>query len=1044
MFILHSSNKTENLLAHLTTVFRSSTLASPFTKEIFLIQSQGMERWLSQQLASEFKVWANFEFLFPHKFFSSLTRQIDLEIDDSKFDRRNLLWHFEAVLRNLDDPCFAPLNNYLAGENSSFKRFQLAQQLTQIFDQYQMMRPDLLAAWQNNRHFFDSDTEYWQKALWQRIVKIVGAEHRGVIWQKIIKRLEQAEPGTFSSHLPERISVFGLNTMPPLFLAFLQALSYHCDVHFYLFNPAQTYWADLKSKKQAALEGQQPDGHPLLVSLAQQGREFQAMLLGQTEFEMQFDSFESAEEKSVLHQLQNDILHNQETPGKLQNDGSIRIHSCHSRVREVQVIKNQLLDILENNPELQLRDIVVMAPDIQKYAAFINAVFSDIPHSIADRSLQLSNNLLDALLQFLKLSQSRFGWQAVLDLLEQPVVYSHFGLSETDLELIEHWIKETNIRWGRSAAHKAEIGLPETAENTWQTGLERLLMGYAIAEDEFTENILPYQDIEGSSAQALGGLYDFFQLLEAANEDFKQAKSLQQWSERLFCFAKQLLQNEPFNHDNQLAWQQLNELISELSEYNSKQYPHMVDLEVIISWLESTMTERKSSTGFLRGQLTFCSMLPMRSIPFKVIALLGMNDSEFPKIDRKPTFDLMDRDYRKGDRSRRADDRYQFLEILLSSRQYLIISFIGQSITHNEPIPPSVVISELQEILEQDYLLENLIIRHPLQAFSPKYFSGENPVLFSYVEQDCKTAQALQSHTEEQKQWWRGGLLAERVTVIDINDLFAFYRHPQEYFFRRHLDVRWQGVEQQADERERFAVNGLDAYHINQQWIAEYLEGTKPSVEKLQAQGQWLSQTPGILEFQKRQIPIQEFIKQIQARKMGDPRPEIAIEKQVGEFRLVGTLNQIYQNGSLFYRYAKLKGKDFIQAWLHHLLVNQVKQQDTCLISSDMDLLFPADMSAQEILVQLIEIYVAGQTNPHLFFVDPAFEYVKQQSSSKARKSPVDAARDELLKSVESGFEPSITKLYEQGVDPETLLDEKFEKICQTLLYPGWKAANDN
>jgi exodeoxyribonuclease V gamma subunit len=1044
MFILHSSNKTENLLAHLSAVFRSSSPASPFVKEIFLIQSQGMERWLSQQLATEFKVWANFEFLFPHKFFSCLTRQIDLEIDDSKFDRRNMLWHFEAVLRNLDDPCFAPLNNYLAGENSSLKRFQLAQQLTQIFDQYQMMRPDLLAAWQNNKHYFDSDTEHWQKALWQRIIKIVGTEHRGVIWKKIIKRLEKAEPGGFSSHLPERISIFGLNTMPPLFLAFLQALSRHCNVHFYLFNPAQAYWADLKSRRQVALEDQQPNGHPLLISLAQQGREFQEMLLEQTEFEMQFDSFEPVEEKSVLHQLQNDILQNQVSPEKLINDGSISIHSCHSRVREVQVMKNQLLDILENNSELQLRDIVVMAPDIQKYAAFINAVFSDIPHSIADRSLQLSNTLLDALLQFLKLSRSRFGWHAVLDLLEQPVVYHHFGLSETDLELIEHWVKETNIRWGRSAAHKAEIGLPETSENTWQTGLERLLMGYAIADDEFTEDILPYRDIEGSSAHALGGLYDFLQLLETANEDFKQAKTLQQWSERLFYFAEQLLQNEPFNHDNQVEWQQLNELISELSGYISEQYPHTVDLEVIISWLESTMTERKSSTGFLRGQLTFCSMLPMRSIPFKVIALLGMNDSEFPKIDRQPTFDLMVQDYRKGDRSRRADDRYQFLEILLSARQRLIMTYIGQSITHNESIPPSVVISELQEILEQDYQLENLIIRHPLQVFSPKYFSGENPVLFSYDDQDCKTAQALQTHTEEPKHWWQGGLQTELETIIDINDMFAFYRHPQEFFFRRQLGIRWQGVEKQADERERFAVDGLEAYQINQQWIAEYLDGKKPEVEKLQAQGLWLSQTPGVLEFQRRQIPIQEFIKQIQARKMGDPIPEIAIDKQVGGFRLVGTLNHIYKNGSLFYRYAKLKGKDFIQAWLHHLLVNQVKQQETCVISSDMDLLFPSETSVQEILVQLIKIYIEGQTNPHLFFVEPTFVYVQQLTSSKARKSPIDAARDELLKSVEYGFEPSMTKLYENIVNPEILLDDKFEKNCQTLLYPGWKAANDN
>lgn len=1044
MFILHSSNKTENLLAHLATVVRSSPLASPFAKEIFLIQSQGMERWLSQQLATEFKVWANFEFLFPNKFFSRLSQQVDVAMDDSNFDRQKMVWRFEAALRNLDDPVFLPLQNYLNGENISLKRFQLAQKLGQIFDQYQMMRPDLLAAWQQNQLKFGTDAERWQKALWVRISENIGSYHRGSIWEIIIKHLEAAEPGYFTDQLPERISIFGLNTMPPMFLAFLQALSRHCDIHLYLFNPAQSYWADLRSKRQILQDQQQHNGHPLLATLGQQGREFQDMLLEITTFELQFDSFEPARQKSNLHQLQNDILENRATYNKLENDSSISIHACHSRIREVQVLKNQLLDILEKNPELQLRDVVVMAPDIQQYAPFINAVFSDIQHAIADRSLQLSNVLLDALLRFLRLSKSRFGWQAVVDLLEQPVVYRRFGLSETDLELIEHWINDTNIRWARSPEHKAELGLPETHENTWQAGLERLLMGYAIADDEFVADILPYQDIEGSSAQALGGLYDFLQLLEQANDDFKQSKTLQQWSERLFFYAEQLLIDEPFNHSNQTDRQQLNELINELSEDISDIHQDAVALDVIIAWLESTISERKSSTGFLRGQLMFCSMLPMRSIPFKVIALLGMNEGEFPKIDRQPTFDLLAQDFRKGDRSRRSDDRYQFLEILLSARQKLIITYIGQSISQNEIIPPSVVISELLEILERDYQLDNPVIRHPLQAFSSKYFSAENSFLFSYVESDCQTAASLQKPISENELWWQGALKQQPEIVIDVNELFEFYRHPQEYFFRRQLGVRWQGVETVAEEHEPFVVDGLKDYQIKQQWLTEYLAGDSPVVEKLQAQGQWLSSIPGIIEFKRQQIPVQDFVATIQARQMGDLISEIPIDFQLDGFRLVGRLGNIHEKGGLFYRYAKLKGKDFMQSWLHHLLVNQIQEHSTCLISSDTDLMFPPQAASPDILKQLIQLFVKGQADPHLFFVEPAFVYIQQMSKLKARKSPVDAAREQWLKSIESGHEPAFKKLYKGNENPELILAEEFEQICQALLYPGWEAANDN
>nr|WP_305909578.1 exodeoxyribonuclease V subunit gamma [Methylomarinum sp. Ch1-1]MDP4522499.1 exodeoxyribonuclease V subunit gamma [Methylomarinum sp. Ch1-1] len=509
MFILHSSNKTENLLAHLVAILQHAPLASPFSEEVFLIQSQGMERWLSQQLAAEFKVWGNYRFLFPGKFFSSLAQKLDSRLSDEAFDRHLMLWRFEAALRHLQGDVFKPLLHYLSGENVELKRFQLAQQLSQIFDQYQMMRPDMLALWQQEQLLYGGETEAWQCALWRQVSADIGPKHRGALWLQLIDKFNAAEPGQFQTQLPERVSVFGVHSLPPLFLSYLQGLSRHCDVHFYLLNPAQVYWGDAPGKKlRAQLE--QFDGHPLLATLGQQGREFQQMLLDQLQFELELDSFEAASAVSNLQQLQNDILGNERPACALENDGSIAIHACHSRMREVQVMKNQLLAALEQDPELELRDIVVMAPDIQLYAPFISAVFDDIQHAIADRSLSLSNTALDVYLRFLHLSRSRFGWQEVLDLLEQPAVYLSFGLSEADLDLIRYWVDDTRVRWGRNAEHKQQLGLPPLAENTWQAALERLLMGYAVADDgDFVDGVLPYKHIEGSAAQALGGLHDF-------------------------------------------------------------------------------------------------------------------------------------------------------------------------------------------------------------------------------------------------------------------------------------------------------------------------------------------------------------------------------------------------------------------------------------------------------------------------------------------------------------------------------------------------------
>jgi len=1100
MFILHSSNKTENLVVHLTAVIENSPLTSPFAKEVFLIQSQGMERWLSQQLANQFKVWGNYEFLFPGKFFSSLAQSIDSRLSDAAFERNLMLWRIEALLRRLDGDTFSPLTQYLSGENIALKRYQLAQQLAQIFDQYQMMRPDMLETWQKGRFLYQTATERWQQALWLQITEQTGSKHRGSLWLDVIAKLNAAEEGAFSRQLPERISVFGLNTLPPLFLSYLQSLSKHCQLHLFLLNPAQDFWADLASKRQRTND-ENFTGHPLLSTLGQQGREFQEMLLEQAQFDFEPESFEASEALNNLQRLQNDILNNRlDGAVKTQNiqDNSISIHACHSRMREVEVLKNQLLQALENDSTLELRDIVVMAPDIQVYEPFISAVFDDIQHAIADRSLRLSNRALDAFIRFLDLSQSRFGRQAVLDLLEQPVVYPGFGLSETDLELIKHWVQDTHVLWGKSAQHKQELGLPELSENTWQAALDRLLMGYAVGSDEYfviaasasahakhlLGDVLPYKDIEGSSALALGGLCDFMQLLFKADNELKQAKPLKSWSVRLYYYADQLLAAaEPVER------QQLNELLAELSAEPASVHNDDVELQVIISRLKGMVAERKSANGFLRGQLTFCSMLPMRSIPFKVIALLGMNDGEFPRIDRPPTFDLPAKNFRKGDRSHRADDRYQFLETLLSARQQLIVTYIGQSISHNDPIPPSVVISELLEVLQCG---GDLITRHPLQPFSRRYFDGTAD-LFSFSEADCEIAKALSDRSDQSlaptNSWWQGTIPEDTVEteVIELSELFSFFRHPQRYFMQRQMDLRFSRMEAAAEEREPFSVAKLEGYAIYHEWIHEALNGKPISVKKLQAQGRWLAGMPGELEFERQQRVINEFVERIKAKNLGARLDDLPIDVTVNGYRLVGKLGNRYEYGSLFYRYADLKGRDFICALLHHLIINQVQSsvignrslhyspspilgvlpsdlafiagentvrmpaaaatmQSTFLLSTDEDLSLLPEHCHPEHLAALIEIYRLGRKQPDAFFVDPALAYVKQahklKTSNRASKSALDAAIEQLSRAIEQPYEPEFRRLYGNVADIGLVLGESFERQCQSLLQPVWIATH--
>jgi len=1048
MFILHSSNKTENLLEHLATIIGTMPLKSPFEKEVFLIQSQGMERWLSQQLALKFEVFANFDFLFPGTFFSQMARKIHQKLSTDVFARELMVWRFELLLRDLDDPVFLPLQHYLAGENNDLKRFQLATHLAQVFDQYQIMRPDLLNKWQAGKQHYHSHTEKWQQALWQKLIAQTDEQHRGALWLQTIAKFNQQEEGALKTQLPERISVFGLNTMPPLFMAFLQGLARHTDVHFYLLNPAQAFWADIVSKKQADLD-EFENGHPLLASLGQQGREFQQMLLD-CQFTMELDSFEdnTATTLSNLQQLQNDMLNNLTEATPLTNDDSLSIHACHSRLREVEVLKNQLLQALETDPELELRDIIVMAPDIQHYTPFISAVFDDIQHGIADRSLRNSNAMLDAYMRFLRLSQGRFGWQSVMDLLNQKEVYQCFGLTETDVELIAHWVAETRIRWGKSGAHKKELQLPEAPENTWQAGLDRLLMGYAVGnEDNFYTGVLPYSQIEGNTALALGGLYDFIQLLFRASKELSKTYSLQDWSKKLLYYVDLLFPSAPMDTAQQVEKQQINSTLLELSEALAEVHQQPVSLAVILAWLAGRVDETKSANGFLRGQLTFCSMLPMRSIPFKVIALLGMNEGEFPHIDHHLTFDLLGKDFQPGDRSRRSDDRYQFLEILLSARQQIIISYIGQSINENEEIPASIVIHELLDIMRGHYQLNDLVIKHPLQSFSPRYFI-KDPQLFSYSQTDLSTAQALTAGVNNPAPWWQGELHHPELAheVIELNAFFSFYHHPQKYFLQTGLAIQLQQISGEEPEREPFSLEGMDSYRIDQQWIEAKLNQENLSLSKLKAQGRWISGELGTVAFNEKEQDINDFVEKIQAKQAGEAQDPMAIDLMLGSVRLIGSLSHIYANGSLFYRYAAMKGKDFMQAWLHHLLINRIRPQTTHLISLDYFISFSPEHIKGDELEQLLAYFQLGQQQPDAFFTEAAFAFVKQQYkltySSRSSKPALAMAQDSLTKAIEQNYEPELNLLYKNLDTVDTLLNADFEAYCLHLLLPAWEAAN--
>jgi len=1044
MFYLHLSNKSENLIRQLAEVLRLDTNRDPFDPEYFLIQSQGMERMLSQHLSECFGSWCNYEYMLPTRFFARMADRLGVDEGPEDYARDQLCWRLDQLLRTISGDTFKVLTRYMAADKKGIKRYQLAQQLAYVFDQYQIMRLGMIDGWAKGKQSTKNPAEIYQMKLWEMLAAGIGhTRHRGVFLRDLIKLLNGKSD--FSSVLPKRLSVFGVHSLPPILLSCLQALSNHCDVHFYLLSPCEAHWTEQMTRQQQLQQKtaeQIPEGNPLLGSLALQGREFQRMLLQDVAFAGEYKSFADPFDKEnpcLLHWLQRDLLQGEVSLPQepLQNDDSLIVSSAHSAYREMMILKDRILYWLDNDPDLMLKDIVVMAPDVQEYSGIIPALFHDIPHSIADKNPAFSNGFIAVFLQFLNLCKGRFGWEEVLDLFEKEEVYPRFEIQESDLELVRHWVVSSGIRWGLSGAQKSEDGLSGRDECTWRSGLDRLLMGYSVGCVSKVDGIFPYQDIEGGLAAPLGGLSLFCETLELAAKLFAQPHNLRNWSDILTDYVGKILVS-----DGGDALLELHRIVSDLGQEYGDIHTESLNFEVILSWVQGAAEEKKSSSGFLRGQLTFCSMLPMRSIPFQKVCLLGLNDTVFPKNDRHPPFDLLGDQVIPGDRSRRSDDRYQFLEAILSARETLYLSYVGQSIRSNDKLPPSVVISELLEVCGLYGVIE-LTEHHPLHGFSDRYYEKDSS-LFSYNNRLLAVLSALKEPVSIAEPWWQGIVDSEEVESVTVDELFSFIQNPQKYFVNTLLGVVFNGTRSSVDEHEPFSLDPLQKYIVEQDLVHGTVNGVDSGHlrEQIQASGIWPLGMVGEVELSARQEEQHYFVNKVQGQIEVGRRDDARIDMLLDGVRITGRLDSLYTDGSFLFRYAKIKGKDVCRAWMHHCLsaVCLGRHSDTRLLMKDGECVFPAGTASKEDLQMLLVLFKQARKEPSLFMAAPAFAYAVQSEKTEksGRGNPLAKAIRVVHDSLERGLEAEWQLLF-QNQDLDIFLGSLFSEQCEWFYQSIWK-----
>ena len=1115
MLRVYHSNRLDVLEALMEFIVERERLDDPFEPEMILVQSTGMAQWLQMTLSQKFGIAANIDFPLPASFIWDMFVRVLPEIPkESAFNKQSMSWKLMTLLPQLlEREDFTLLRHYLTDDSDKRKLFQLSSKAADLFDQYLVYRPDWLAQWETG-HLVEGlgEAQAWQAPLWKALVEYthqLGQPrwHRANLYQRFIETLESAT--TCPPGLPSRVFICGISALPPVYLQALQALGKHIEIHLLFTNPCRYYWGDIKDPAYLAKlltrqrrhsfedrelplfrdsenagqlfnsDGEQDVGNPLLASWGKLGRDY-IYLLSDLESSQELDAFVDVTPDNLLHNIQSDILElenravagvNIEEFSRSDNkrpldplDSSITFHVCHSPQREVEVLHDRLLAMLEEDPTLTPRDIIVMVADIDSYSPFIQAVFGSapadryLPYAISDRRARQSHPVLEAFISLLSLPDSRFVSEDVLALLDVPVLAARFDITEEGLRYLRQWVNESGIRWGIDDDNVRELELPATGQHTWRFGLTRMLLGYAMesAQGEW-QSVLPYDESSGLIAELVGHLSSLLMQLNIWRRGLAQERPLEEWlpvcRDMLNAFFLPDAETEAAMTLIEQQWQAI------IAEGLGAQYGDAVPLSLLRDELAQRLDQERISQRFLAGPVNICTLMPMRSIPFKVVCLLGMNDGVYPRQLAPLGFDLMSQKPKRGDRSRRDDDRYLFLEALISAQQKLYISYIGRSIQDNSERFPSVLVQELIDYIGQSHYLPgdealncdesearvkaHLTCHHTRMPFDPQNYQPGN--LQSYAREWLPAAsQAGKAHSE-----FVQPLPFTLPETVPLETLQRFWAHPVRAFFQMRLQVNFRTEDSEIPDTEPVILEGLSRYQINQQLLNVLVEqdDAERLFRRFRAAGDLPYGAFGEIFWETQCQEMQQLADRVIACRQ--PGQSMEIDLACNGVQITGWLPQVQPDGLLRWRPSLLSVAQGMQLWLEHLVycASGGNGESRLFLRKDGEWRFPplAAEQALHYLSQLIEGYREGMSAPLLVLPESGGAWLKtcydaQNDAMLDDDSTLQKARTKFLQAYEGnmmvrgeGDDIWYQRLWRQ-LTPETM--EAIVEQSQRFLLP--------
>jgi exodeoxyribonuclease V gamma subunit len=1017
---LYRSNRTENLVETLCDVV-SSPAAGPLGPETVVVQSRGMQRWLSLRLAERLGVWSNARFPFPRAFIESVLDAVLEEPREPReaFTRERLTWAIAAVLPELlPRREFAAVRDYLRDDTTGTELVQLSRRIAHVYDQYVVYRPELVTRWEGG------EEQDWQPELWRALIRRQGSHHLAARAACFRKRWPLAD----SAMLPARVCVFGVGALPPLFMSVLSSLGERCPVHLFLLSPSREYLS----------AGPTTDPtHPLLGAWGRVARDMQDVLESSVDYlEPAVSLYGDPGAACMLHALQSDWL-GMRRPGRSaepahvvrRDDLSISVHACHGAVRQVQVLRDQLLAAFAADSTLSPHDVLVMVPEIDLYAPLIEDVFGSrpnepgaLPYRIADRTRPSSSAVCDVLVSVLGVLRGRFQASAVLALLDYQPLLRRFSIDPASVPTIRYHVQAAGIRWAVDGADRERAGQPRSDHNTWRFGLRRLLLGYAMPGEGRTlfAGVLPYDELEGDVAVALGQFAELCDELFAWRQRFGAPRSVGEW---IVAIRELTACMFAFDGNGGQPPTTLSDTLEALARACALSgFDRPVDIDVIERELVEQLARDRHGHDFVTGGVTFCAMLPMRSIPCRVIGLLGMDDGVFPRTDPAPAFDrIASHSPRIGDRSLREEDRALVLEAVLSARERLIITYTGREPRDNSIRPPSVVVSELLAALDEGFVVERaageaqaesvsafVTVVHPLQAHSPRYFrAGSDPKLFSYSTAELEVARALSFEPDETRPWF-SRLLAPLSAppspsgrarpssdpgTLELVRLIRFFELPARFLLQERLGLYLDQGSETIRDREPLELDALERHRLGVTLFERCLQDD-PSEESLVALGAAGVLPPGnagryvALSVRSEARALADLASRWRTDDPPVPRP---FELELGAVTLVGVLDGLWPDARVSADYGRVRARQKLRAWLSHLVLSALGEPTQSVLigraepsrdrrRSALFVFEPVPRGdAADLLAGLVSLFERGMRGPLAFFPDSSLAFCEEE-----------------------------------------------------------------